>query len=183
MATINDKMTAIADAIRVHTGGTEPLGLDAMAAAIAGLEMGGGIGEYKVISGSVTPTADISSGGYYLFRTGIPSSENFRSVFAMFFLDPENALSTSDKKSYELLYGYVFKNIQAQQYDSNTTTDTRIVYRSSSTTSDPSASTSTNYMKTIINNDEYCIYVAVSSSMKLIANRRYTWAVIRREYT
>lgn len=39
---VNEKMTAIADAIRAKTGGTEPLGLDAMAAAIAALETGGG---------------------------------------------------------------------------------------------------------------------------------------------
>lgn len=39
---VNEKMTAIADAIRAKTGGTEPLGLDAMAAAIAGLGTGGG---------------------------------------------------------------------------------------------------------------------------------------------
>lgn len=42
---VNEKMTAIADAIRAHTGGTEPLGLDAMAEAIAGLEVGGGLPE------------------------------------------------------------------------------------------------------------------------------------------
>lgn len=59
MATINDKMTAIADAIRAKTGGTELLGLDAMAQAIAGL--GGGLpddieeityGTYEVTSTS-----------------------------------------------------------------------------------------------------------------------------------
>ena len=34
MATVNEKMTAIADAIRAKTGGTEPLTLDGMATAI-----------------------------------------------------------------------------------------------------------------------------------------------------
>lgn len=42
MATVADKMTAIADAIRAKTGGTEPLTLDGMATAIAGIEGGGG---------------------------------------------------------------------------------------------------------------------------------------------
>ena len=42
MATVNEKMTAIADAIRAKTGGTEPLTLDGMAEAIAGIEAGGG---------------------------------------------------------------------------------------------------------------------------------------------
>lgn len=34
---VNEKMTAIADAIRAKTGGAEPLGLDAMAQAIAAI--------------------------------------------------------------------------------------------------------------------------------------------------
>lgn len=42
MATVAEKMTAIADAIRAKTGGTDPLTLDGMAAAIAGIETGGG---------------------------------------------------------------------------------------------------------------------------------------------
>ena len=42
MATVNEKMTAIADAIRAKTGGTDPLTLDGMATAIAGIETGGG---------------------------------------------------------------------------------------------------------------------------------------------
>ena len=39
---VNSKMTAIADAIRGKTGGTEVLTLDAMAVAIKGIEVGGG---------------------------------------------------------------------------------------------------------------------------------------------
>lgn len=39
---VNEKMTAIADAIRGKTGGTEPLTLDQMATEIAGIQVGGG---------------------------------------------------------------------------------------------------------------------------------------------
>lgn len=39
---VNDKMKAIADAIRAHTGGTDALTLDAMAEAIASIKAGGG---------------------------------------------------------------------------------------------------------------------------------------------
>jgi hypothetical protein len=39
---VNSKMTAIANAIRGKTGGTDPLTLDQMAVAIAGIETGGG---------------------------------------------------------------------------------------------------------------------------------------------
>lgn len=41
MATVAEKMTAIADAIRAKTGGTEPLTLDGMATAIEGISGGG----------------------------------------------------------------------------------------------------------------------------------------------
>lgn len=41
---LTDKLTAIADAIRGKTGGTDPLTLDGMATAIAGIEAGGGGG-------------------------------------------------------------------------------------------------------------------------------------------
>ena len=40
---LTDKLTAIADAIRSKTGSTEELTLDAMVAAIAGIEAGGGL--------------------------------------------------------------------------------------------------------------------------------------------
>lgn len=39
---VNEKMTAIADAIRGKTGGTDALTLDQMAAAVRGIEAGGG---------------------------------------------------------------------------------------------------------------------------------------------
>lgn len=42
MATVNEKLTAIADAIRAKTGGTDALSLDGMAAAIDGIQTGGG---------------------------------------------------------------------------------------------------------------------------------------------
>lgn len=42
MATINEKMTAIADAIRARTGKTDPLTLDGMAEEIAAIPSGGG---------------------------------------------------------------------------------------------------------------------------------------------
>ena len=41
MATVNEKMKAIADAIRAKTGKTDPLTLDGMAAEIASISGGG----------------------------------------------------------------------------------------------------------------------------------------------
>lgn len=56
---VNTKMTAIADAIRAKTGGTAALSLDAMAEAIAALEIGGlPDGLEALTCGSWTPTYD-----------------------------------------------------------------------------------------------------------------------------
>lgn len=56
---VNTKMTAIADAIRAKTGGTAALSLDAMAEAIAALEIGGlPDGLEALTCGSWTPTSD-----------------------------------------------------------------------------------------------------------------------------
>lgn len=54
---VNEKMTAIADAIREKTGTTEPLSLDGMAEAIATLSMGGGSSNLKMFTGSFTATS------------------------------------------------------------------------------------------------------------------------------
>ena len=52
---IYSKMTAIADAIREKTGGTNPLTLDAMAEAIAGIEAGGDTqAEDAILAGTLT---------------------------------------------------------------------------------------------------------------------------------
>lgn len=54
---INSKMTAIADAIRGKTGGTEPLTLDQMATEIAGIQVGEGSGGGSMESGELTLTS------------------------------------------------------------------------------------------------------------------------------
>lgn len=49
-----EKLTAVADAIRSKTGGTEELTLEQMAAAIASIETGGGGGETVTMATSCT---------------------------------------------------------------------------------------------------------------------------------
>ena len=46
---VKEKMTAIADAIREKTGGTELLTLDQMVDAINGIQSGGGLPKHKLI--------------------------------------------------------------------------------------------------------------------------------------
>jgi hypothetical protein len=51
---LTDKLSAIADAIRGKTGGTEELTLDQVVDAIAGIESGGGGGETVTMAASCT---------------------------------------------------------------------------------------------------------------------------------
>ena len=55
MSTIYEKMTAVADAIREKTGGTEPLTLDDMAVEIAGISTGVEL-NFDVVGGTTEPT-------------------------------------------------------------------------------------------------------------------------------
>lgn len=64
---LTDKLTAIADAIRGKTGGTEEMTLDAMVSAIKGIEAGGGglpAGITEIKSGSWTQATNDSSGSF-----------------------------------------------------------------------------------------------------------------------
>lgn len=58
---LTDKLTAIADAIRAKTGGTDALTLDGMAEAVAGIEAGGGVDLAKaIVERTVTEVSDAS---------------------------------------------------------------------------------------------------------------------------
>lgn len=59
---VNSKMTAIADAIRGKTGGTNPLTLDQMATAIAGITAGGGDEMYIALSNDTLTDYSLPSG-------------------------------------------------------------------------------------------------------------------------
>lgn len=65
-------LTAIADAIRSKTGGTDALTLDGMAEAVAGIQTGGGGGDdllNQIVARTVTECSDatITSAGIYAF--------------------------------------------------------------------------------------------------------------------
>lgn len=68
---VNSKMTAIADAIRAKTGGTDALTLDGMAEAVAGIETGGGDDFAKsIVERTITEVNDgtIETIGAYSFK-------------------------------------------------------------------------------------------------------------------
>lgn len=65
---INSKMTAIADAIRAKTGASEPLTLDGMAAAVAGMSAGGAA---KRAAGSFTTNASCQASVNCGFRPDV----------------------------------------------------------------------------------------------------------------
>lgn len=94
---LTDKLTNIADAIRGKTGGTDPLTLDGMATAIAGIQTGGGGssgGESAMYSGSFTPadnllTVEVNVPGdfthFVLYATGTVTGLSMKtSAFLMF---------------------------------------------------------------------------------------------------
>ena len=66
---VKEKMTAIANAIRAKTGGTEPLSLDGMAQAITDIEIGVDTDVFKgIITRSITEiSSDVTSIGDYAF--------------------------------------------------------------------------------------------------------------------
>lgn len=90
---VNTKMTAIADAIRAKTGGTAALSLDAMAEAIAGLEIGSvDWGELEVNTGNFTlasaqTNVQVTHGlsgkpnGFALFKEGSLNSSDDSVIF------------------------------------------------------------------------------------------------------
>ena len=73
MALIN-KLTAIADAIRGKTGGTDPLTLDQMATEIAGIEAGGG---GSMESGELVTT----SANFYRFTIPVSSRKTHVAIY------------------------------------------------------------------------------------------------------
>lgn len=83
---VNEKMTAIADAIRGKTGGASPLTLDQMAEAIASIQAGGGI---KTASGTYTLASDANN--MYIDITDI----GFIPDVAVVFLDETDLTYTS----------------------------------------------------------------------------------------
>lgn len=101
-----EKLTAIADAIRDKTGGTEELTLDQMAAAISGIETGGGSSAFH--SGSFTPaenvlTAAVDVGSSFDRFLLVPDAELAdlgigAKTFFLFFYDRTNA------SPYRLIY-------------------------------------------------------------------------------
>lgn len=87
---VKEKMTAIADAIREKTGGTEALTLDAMTAEIAGIETGGDYTDEQMIAllnhtiSEFTFPEGITNIGSYAFylcsnltMTGIPETVTY----------------------------------------------------------------------------------------------------------
>lgn len=77
---VNEKMTAIADAIRGKTGGTEPLTLDQMAAAISSIETGGG---GSMETGELTTT----SANFFKFTIPVSSKKTHVVMYPKVFED------------------------------------------------------------------------------------------------
>lgn len=89
---VNEKMTAIADAIRAKTGGTDLLTLDGMAAAISAIQAGGG--DIWIQSGEIVRVEDTAIN--YGFG-GIPVDDSKgKPDILLFFLKTETSIKTKD---------------------------------------------------------------------------------------
>lgn len=119
---VYEKMTAIADAIRAHTGGTEPLGLDAMAEAIAGL---GGVSAPidKISAGVIVPT---TSSVYATIPHDLGVEPDFIIVVAPWYRGTTLssailsvvALNPSSDNAYYYSFGYLTSSGTATGYSS-----------------------------------------------------------------
>lgn len=103
---VDSKMTAIADAIRAHTGGTDALTLDGMAEAIAAIEAGG-IDTSEFLS-SFTKIET----GTFIFATGSQQDINIyhhdcvvNKAFLFFVISSDASWSTS-YKTVQAAFGY-----------------------------------------------------------------------------
>ena len=106
---VNEKMTAIADAIRGKTGKAEPLTLDQMATEIAGIQVGGGggtggIGAVKFIDVDVTVEASTTTAVTYTvdgleFISSVESPTKWNSFSNndtyVFFITPKEITGTA----------------------------------------------------------------------------------------
>lgn len=111
---LTDKLTAIGDAIRGKTGGTEPLTLDQMATEIANIQGGGGGGTWSTATITTASTSyaydkkfDISNyvsndnKNWFLF---VSSTENSTSMWQTAFIAPFLSELYYSTKPYGLIY-------------------------------------------------------------------------------
>lgn len=179
---VNTKMTAIADAIRAKTGGTAALSLDAMAEAIAGLEIGSGISDHELFTGSFTPTSNITTA--YTIDTGIAhpayGEDGYYakddSIYLVFRDPPEIVQSFPN---YELLFAFIAPNITAGRYSSDQTY-LRYMWESFNNDDGFAYYSSSSYLTLTTRNGNIALWFAGSSNAVFRAGRRYTWVVIRR---
>jgi hypothetical protein len=104
---LTDKLTAIANAIRDKTGGTEPLTLDAMTEAIAGFGQGGG-GGLAYDMGEFIFSADANSSR----SVSIPHSLGETPGFVLVWTDDFSNLSAENPSTQQCNLGYLYcKNL------------------------------------------------------------------------
>ena len=141
---VNEKMTAIADAIRVKTGETAPLSLDAMASAIAGIAGTSGL---RYTNGTFEGTTTWSSTSATYKNVTVTHDLGVRPQFILIFLDDTiytPTYSSSTSASYtQLVYSFnkIYKNESSVWYNTYYAayaTFSRFQYYSSASATSPS---------------------------------------------
>lgn len=151
---LTDKLTAIADAIRGKTGGTEGMSLDAMVSAIEGIEVGGRGIPYA--TGSFT-LATIGS-------ATITHNLNSTKVFVVWAIDENPAIF---KNRYKAVMGFTVSNgvfpeltMDTSAYNSDTGVATEV----------PTGPDDTNLMTSVEHGSPYIRYAALEKAYRHIAN-------------
>lgn len=167
---VNEKLTAVADAIREKTGGTDALTLDGMAEAIAAIKAGGGA---NMAMGEVTLTSNTTVGNSpstgYEIEHGLGETPNlvifffndaslYRNCLRVFMLYPARE---SNYWPQWLALSATYKNMVA---DSGSTTPTACV-------SDVSASTARNEASFKVWGDKENAF--------MVAGYRYSWLAMK----
>ena len=116
---VYEKMTALANAIRSKTGGTDLLTLDGMAEAVNGLSIGGG-GDLTVRTGTITLAEDVSETYYlehncgfkpkiFICKTNVASSVNY-GLIAITKYDPSFFVTDISNSFDYFMFGTHYKN-------------------------------------------------------------------------
>lgn len=177
---LTDKLTAIADAIRGKTGGTDALTLEAMAKAITALETGGGGRPYA--SGSYVPSSNITVAKSSSTYVQIPINVDFRPRMFFFWEDTAAATSSTSERAVSFNMGFITSPTISTQnkgmtisvvYSTDINSYTVVAYSSIG-----KVGGGTTYLSSSNFNEDWFSLTQNKYDAYLLAGRQYSWLVI-----
>ena len=174
MSSVNEKMTAIADAIRNKTGKTDKLTLDQMPIEIDSIGSGGvqsASGTYTLATDAVGIEIDVSNVGF------VPD-------LAIVYLDDAELNYTNQPTKVWILQGQPdlldFIGLAEPSNKEFTTTNIGVMFRGAKGTyTQATAATASNYIGKLTNSDEIVVQVGRPSSSYPVIAGTYKWFVYK----